>query len=155
MSSDTQTKTNTSTANDNTNTAIASNDTSSNPVIPSHWKIKRSTHFFTKDKVPNALLTHHNTAEGVYGQICVMQGTVTFYGFADEAATEPEKTIVIQAGQFAVSPPQYWHRVELSDDAQFNINFWTEGDTENKSLFNSSKIHNKPIEKLFDKPGGS
>ncbi|MGQ7152943.1 DUF1971 domain-containing protein, partial [Escherichia coli] len=25
------------------------------------------------------------------------------------------------AGAFATSPPQYWHRVELSDDAQFNI----------------------------------
>ena len=65
--------------------------TNPNPVIPSHWKIKRSTHFFTKDKVPNALLTHHNTAEGVYGQICVMQGTVTFYGFADEAALSQKK----------------------------------------------------------------
>lgn len=148
MSSDTQTNTKTKTTNDNTNN-IPDNP---NPVIPSHWKIKRSTHFFTKDKVPNALLTHHNTAEGVYGQICVMQGTVTFYGFADEAATEPEKTVVIKAGQFVVSPPQYWHRVELSDDAQFNINFWTEGDTGNKSMFNSSKIHSKPIEKLFDKP---
>lgn len=99
-------------------------------TIPSHWKIKRSTHFFTKDNIPKALLTHHNTAEGVFGQICVMQGTVTFYGFANEAATEPEQTIVINAGQFATSPPQYWHKVELSDDAQFNINFWAEADTE-------------------------
>lgn len=121
-------------------------------IIPSHWKIKRSTHFFTKDKIPKALLTHHNTAEGVFGQICVMQGTVTFYGFANEAATEPEKKIVIQAGQFAVSPPEYWHRVELSDDAQFNINFWTDGDTDNKATINSSRIHNKTIETLFDKP---
>lgn len=125
-------------------------------VIPSHWKIKRSTHFFTKDKVPKALLTHHNTAKGVFGQICVMQGVVTFYGFANEAATDPEQTIVIEAGQFAVSPPEYWHRVELSADAQFNINFWTEGGNESKagskSLFNSSTIHSKPIEKLFDKP---
>lgn len=121
-------------------------------IIPSHWKIKRSTHFFTKDKVPKALLTHHNTAKGVFGQICVMQGVVTFYGFANEAATEPEQVIVIQAGTFAVSPPEYWHRVELSEDAQFNINFWTEAETESKSLFNSSKIHSKPIEALFDKP---
>ncbi|MFC3332104.1 DUF1971 domain-containing protein [Paenalcaligenes hominis] len=73
-------------------------------VIPKHWKIKRSTHFFTKDNVPKALLTHHNTAAGVYGQICVMQGTVIFYGFANETDTTPEQTIVIQAGQFAVSP---------------------------------------------------
>ncbi len=31
---------------------------------------------------------------------------------------------MIHAGQFATSPPQYWHRVELSDDARFNIHFW-------------------------------
>ncbi|QQT59196.1 DUF1971 domain-containing protein [Acinetobacter johnsonii] len=121
-------------------------------VIPSHWKIRRSTRFFTKDNVPAALLSHHNTAEGVFGQICVMQGTVTFYGFANEAATEPEKVVIIKAGQFATSPPQYWHRVELSDDAQFNINFWADGDTGSQSMFKASTIHSKPIEKLFDQP---
>lgn len=119
-------------------------------VIPSHWKIKRSTHFFTKDNVPKALLTHHNTAEGVFGQICVMQGQVTFYGFANEEATEPEQTVIIKAGSFATSPPQYWHRVELSDDAQFNINFWAESDTGNKAMFKSSRIHSKKIEGLLD-----
>lgn len=122
----------------------------SHVVIPSHWKIRRSTHFFTPDNVPKALLSHHNTAEGVYGQICVMQGTVTFYGFANEEATEPEQVIVIEAGQFAVSPPQYWHRVVLSEDAQFNINFWAEGDSGDKALFKSSKIHSKPIDALFE-----
>ena len=73
----------------------------SHQVIPSHWRVKRSTPFFTKDNVPTALLTHHNTATGIFGQICVMQGVVTFYGFASEEATEPEKTIVIKAGEFA------------------------------------------------------
>lgn len=119
-------------------------------IIPSHWKIRSSTHFFTKENVPKALLTHHNTAEGVFGQICVMQGTVTFYGFANEAATEPEQVIVIEEGCFAISPPQYWHRVELSDDAQFNINFWADPKSANKSLFKSSRIHTKPIEGLLD-----
>ena len=126
----------------------------SHQVIPSHWRVKRSTPFFTKDNVPAALLTHHNTAKGIFGQICVMQGVVTFYGFANEEATEPEKTVIIKAGEFATSPPQYWHRVELSEDAQFNINFWADPtDTEETSsnkMFNSSKIHSKPITKLFD-----
>ncbi|MGQ7114686.1 DUF1971 domain-containing protein, partial [Escherichia sp. TWPC-MK] len=63
-------------------------------------------------------------AAGVFGQLCVMEGTVTYYGFTDENATEPEIKVVINAGAFATSPPQYWHRVELSDDAQFNINFY-------------------------------
>lgn len=125
-------------------------------IIPSHWRVKRSTPFFTKDNIPAALLTHHNTAEGIFGQICVMQGTVTFYGFANEEATDPEQVVVIKAGQFATSPPQYWHRVELSDDAQFNINFWADPNetvdsaSGSQKMFNSSKIHSKPIDKLFD-----
>ena len=115
--------------------------------------MKRSTQFCTQDNIPKALLTHHNTAEGVYGQICVRQGTVTFYGFTNEAATASEKTVEIQAGQFAVSPPQYWYRVELSNDAQFNINFWAEADTGNKAMFKSSRIHNQLMAELFDKSG--
>ena len=79
-----------------------------------------------------------------------MQGTVTFYGFANEEATEPEQVVVINAGSFATSPPQYWHRVELSDDAQFNINFWAEEETGNKAMFKSSRIHSKPIDGLLD-----
>ncbi|SUG29703.1 Putative cytoplasmic protein [Salmonella enterica subsp. arizonae] len=32
--------------------------------IPANWKVKRSTPFFTKENVPAALLSHHNTAAG-------------------------------------------------------------------------------------------
>lgn len=104
--------------------------------IPANWTIQRSTPFFTKDNVPAALLTHHNTAEGVFGQLCVMEGVVTYYGFADSEATEPEVTVVINAGQFATSPPEYWHRIELSTNAQFNINFWSEKDKTGQTMFN-------------------
>ncbi|CAM2918551.1 DUF1971 domain-containing protein [Vibrio rarus] len=107
--------------------------------IPKNWTIQRSTPFFTTDNVPPALLTHHNTAAEVFGQLCVMEGTVTYFGFADEHATEPEIRVVINAGQFATSPPQYWHRIELSDDAQFNINFWSDSDKSNQKMFNSKK----------------
>lgn len=68
-------------------------------LIPADWKVKRSTPFFTKENVPAALLSHHNTAAGVFGQLCVMEGTVTYYGFANAQATEPEKKVVIHAGQ--------------------------------------------------------
>ncbi len=108
-------------------------------LIPADWTIQRSTQFFTKANVPKALLSHHNTAEGVFGQICVMQGTVTYFGFPDSEATTPEKTVVIEAGRFATTPPQYWHRVELSDDAQFNINFWSADDKQGKRLLHSKK----------------
>ena len=32
-------------------------------LIPADWKVKRSTPFFTKENVPAALLSHHNTAD--------------------------------------------------------------------------------------------
>ncbi len=105
--------------------------------IPPDWTIQRSTTFFTRDNVPAALLTHHNTAEGVFGQICVMAGTVTFYGFPDKETMEPEIVITIKAGEFATTPPQYWHRVELSDDAQFNVNFWSHKDKKGGLLLNT------------------
>ena len=105
--------------------------------IPPDWKIQRSTPFFTRENVPPALLNHHNTAEGVFGQLCVMAGSVTFYGFSDQRASEPELTITINAGQFTTIPPQYWHRVELSEDAQFNVNFWSKKDKIDQALINT------------------
>jgi tellurite resistance-related uncharacterized protein len=105
--------------------------------IPKEWTIQSSTPFFTKENVPAALLTHHNTAKDVFGQLCVMEGTVVYYGFADGEATVPEVKVVINAGQFATSPPQYWHRIELSDDAQFNLNFWSDADKRNEKMFNT------------------
>lgn len=103
--------------------------------IPAHWTVQRSTKFFTKDNVPPGLVTRHSTAEGVFGQLCVMEGTVTYYGFADGEATEPEMKVVINAGEFATSPPEYWHKVVLSDDALFNLVFWAETDKTGESLF--------------------
>ena len=97
----------------------------SHQIIPADWTIQRSTPFFTKDTVPSALLNRHNTRKGVFAQLCVMAGEVTFYGYDSKEAEKHEMKIVIPAGQFSTSPPQYWHRVELSDDAQFNLNFWS------------------------------
>jgi tellurite resistance-related uncharacterized protein len=106
--------------------------------IPPHWTVQRATKFFTRDNVPSALTTRHNTAEGVFGQLCVMEGTVTYYGFADVSAESPEMQVVIKAGEFATSPPEYWHKVELSEDAQFSIIFWAESDKSNEPLFGSA-----------------
>lgn len=38
-----------------------------------------------------------------------------------------ETTII--AGQFGISPPQYWHRIEvLRDDTYFNLEFFADPD---------------------------
>ncbi len=51
----------------------------------------------------------------------------------------PAAKVVINAGQFATSPPQYWHRVELSDDARFNIHFWVEEDHQGEEMYQQKK----------------
>lgn len=106
--------------------------------IPPDWTIQRSTPFFTRDNVPAALLRHHNTAEGVFGQICVMAGTLTYYGFPDENTHKPEQVLTVKAGEFINSPPQYWHKVELSEDAQFNVNFWSDPQGRKGRLLNTA-----------------
>lgn len=60
--------------------------------IPAHWVVRRSTPFFTRENVPAALLSHHNTAVGVFGQLCVMEGTVTYYGFATNRPRSPRSS---------------------------------------------------------------
>lgn len=95
--------------------------------IPVHFRHTRSTPFWTKETVPHALLTHHNTKKGVYGRLSVMQGAVKYFGFANEHDTTPELEVVIEAGHFGISPPQYWHHIELlTEDAYFNIDFFAD-----------------------------
>jgi tellurite resistance-related uncharacterized protein len=98
-------------------------------LIPLHFRHTRSTPFWTKETVPQALLTHHNTKKGVYGRLSVMQGAVKYLGFASEHDTTPEREVVVEAGQFGISPPEYWHRVELlTDDTYFNLDFFADPD---------------------------
>lgn len=95
--------------------------------IPEHFTHTRSTPFWNKESVPKALLTHHNTKKGVYGRLSVMRGAVKYYGFASEKEAQQEMEVTIMAGQFGISPPQYWHRIELlSDETCFNIEFFAD-----------------------------
>ena len=97
--------------------------------IPENFVHTRATPFWNKDSAPKALFTHHNTKAGVYGRLSVMQGAVKYFGFPDADATVPDVEIVIEAGAFAISPPQKWHRIELlTDDTYFNIDFFAAPD---------------------------
>ena len=97
--------------------------------IPAHFRHTRSTPFWDKQTVPQALLTHHNTKKGVYGRLSVMEGAVKYFGFASENDTTAEIEVVIEAGHFGISPPQYWHCIELlTDDTYFNIDFFADPD---------------------------
>jgi len=100
------------------------------PEIPNDFVNYKTTKNLTKDNVPKMFLHLHNTREGVYGKIFVLAGILKFYGFTDRRG-EVEQEITIQTGQIAISPPQYWHRVEfLTDDTQFQVQFYAQKDSQ-------------------------
>ncbi|WP_281561571.1 DUF1971 domain-containing protein [Thalassomonas sp. RHCl1] len=99
-------------------------------AIPEDYVNYKSTQEMTVDNVPKMFLHLHNTRAGVYGKICVLNGQLKFYGFADRRG-DVEQEIIIEAGDFAVSPPEYWHKVEfLSDTTRFRVDFYAQKDSD-------------------------
>ncbi len=76
-------------------------------VIPANYVHTRTTPFWTKETAPASIWKRHldaGTRQGVYPRLCVMQGTIRYYGYADETSSEPVETLTIEAGQFGVFP---------------------------------------------------
>ncbi len=99
-------------------------------VIPTHYVHVRSTPLWTKETAPASIWQRHldsGTRQGVNPRLCVMQGAIRYYGYADETSPQPVETMTIEAGQFGVFPAEKWHRIEaLSDDTVFNVDFWVD-----------------------------
>jgi tellurite resistance-related uncharacterized protein len=94
--------------------------------IPENFVKYKSTPVFEKDSVPKMFLHLHNTRAGVYGKIRVISGTLKFFGFTQRKG-DIEQEISIPAGDFAVSPPEYWHKVEfLTDNTRFQVDFYAQ-----------------------------
>jgi tellurite resistance-related uncharacterized protein len=94
--------------------------------IPDDFIHYKSTPQFTKTNIPKMFLHLHNTKVGVYGKICVTKGQLKFSGFAERRG-EVEQEIIIEAGTSAISPPEYWHKVEfLTEDTEFHVDFYAQ-----------------------------
>lgn len=53
-----------------------------------------------------------------------MFGAIRYYSFDDQFSPEPVETLIIEAGHFAVFPPETWHLIEaVSDEVVFNVDF--------------------------------
>ena len=98
--------------------------------IPENYVNYKSTAVLDKNNVPKMFLHLHNTRAGVYGKICVLSGELKFFGFADRRA-EVESEIIIKAGDTAISPPEYWHKVEfLTEQTKFRVDFYAAKDSD-------------------------
>lgn len=87
----------------------------------------------------------HNqgTRPGVYPRLSVMHGAVKYFGYPDEHSAEPDQVILIEAGQFAVFPPEKWHNIEaMTDDTYFNIDFFVAPEVLMEGAQQRKVIHN-------------
>ncbi|AGH82301.1 hypothetical protein PCNPT3_11825 [Psychromonas sp. CNPT3] len=99
-------------------------------TIPKSFVHYKSSSIMNKDNVPKLFLFEHNTKAGVYGEICVLAGSLKFYGF-NERRGKIEQEFIIYMGEVAVSPPEYWHKVELlSADTTFQVKFYAHKDSQ-------------------------
>ncbi|UJF17302.1 DUF1971 domain-containing protein [Vibrio sp. SS-MA-C1-2] len=99
-------------------------------MIPEDFVNYKTTDLFNKENIPKMFLFEHNTKAGVYGRIVVSSGQLKFYGF-DQRRGKVEQEIVINAGEIAISPPEYWHKVEfLTEDTEFKVEFYAQKDSE-------------------------
>lgn len=99
-------------------------------AIPANYVHIRSTPFWTSETAPASIWKRHldaGTRQGVYPRLSVLQGTIRYYGYADEASPEPQETLTINAGEFGVFPPETWHNIEaLSPDTVFSVDFYVD-----------------------------
>lgn len=101
-----------------------------NIEIPVDFVNYKTTFLMNKDNIPKLFLFEHNTKAGVYGKICVAVGELKFSGFKNRRG-EVEQEITIKAGDFGISPPEYWHKVELmTEDTAFKVEFYAQQDSE-------------------------
>ena len=63
-------------------------------------------------------------------KICVFKGSLKFYGFSERRG-KVEQEEIIETNESLVSPPQYWHKVELLDKGtQFKVEFYAQRDSD-------------------------
>ena len=89
--------------------------------LPPGSRLVRTTAEFTAQTVPPALLSAHRVAEGVWGRLVVLEGTVTYFWEATHEVRE------LHAGQRQVIEPGVLHHVEPGGDARFVVEFHRPG----------------------------
>ncbi len=90
--------------------------------LPSQLQPARRTPLFDRDSVPPALLKAHRTS--VWAELHVQIGRVRYVDLEGESPRDEW----LDSGDHVVVPPDVEHRVELSTDAAFSIQFFTEPD---------------------------
>lgn len=87
------------------------------PAGVTHYK---STPVFTEATVPAGLQRSHTTAEGVWGRITIVEGSL-LYRITDERHAYEE--VLLTPAQSGVVEPQVQHEVAVIGPVRFQVDF--------------------------------
>lgn len=87
--------------------------------LPNNLTYQKSTPEFSHENVPHGILGEHRTAEGVWGKIKVIEGSL-IYRILEPAVEEYE----LDAGREGIVAPQDAHQVEIKGPVKFHVEFY-------------------------------
>lgn len=79
----------------------------------------KRTPLFDQDNVPKGLLKDHTTKAGVWAQVHIRTGALTY-----AVATEPSQRFHLDTAQVGIIPPQVPHHLELHGPVTFQVVFF-------------------------------
>lgn len=87
--------------------------------IPPNASAYKKTATFTEETVPKALLADHNTKEGVWGKIVVLEGLLEY------TIQEPSVEVIeLHPEHHGVVEPQIRHHVKPLGEVKFYVEFY-------------------------------
>jgi len=87
-------------------------------TLPSNVAPYKKTPKFDETSIPKGLLKAHQTKEGVWGKIVVLEGQLKY------KMTEPEEEIILNDDVFGVVEPTKFHEVEPMGRVRFYVEFY-------------------------------
>lgn len=88
-------------------------------IIPEGLVPYKKTPEFTEDSVPAGLLKNHQTKEGVWGQIVILEGVLEY------TIIEPTiETVELTEQRFGVVEPTVLHHVKPIGSVRFYVEFY-------------------------------
>ncbi len=93
------------------------------PPLPTDVTWYRTVGTWRGDKIPKGLFQKHNTAQGVWGRITVLQGAMEYYDYATDSS------IILHQNQQGVIPTQRWHHIKIPagvppEQVQIKLDFY-------------------------------
>lgn len=86
--------------------------------IPDSVTAYKKTPVFTEQTVPNGLVNEHQTKEGVWGKIVVLEGQLLY------TINEPPEENTLDINRFGVVEPTVIHRVKPLGKVAFYVEFY-------------------------------